>query len=173
MNLTLEMIYDLPNKVIENSTLYDGQVARIPDKICKEYKINEIKPKLFYMFTKFNSIKFYYNVATEELIKITSSYDIKDYESQRNTDSKIETVVMEKYDKMIWASKFYDSVISLSKGLTKQEGIYLAYGIMSSKTIDDIALMMDVCPRTVNPIGKSCIIKSWNALETFYEEVRK
>ena len=53
LNLTLDMIYDLPNKVMSNSETNENEVALIPIKECKEYNITEIKSKLSRMFSKF------------------------------------------------------------------------------------------------------------------------
>ena len=80
---------------------------------------------------------------------------------------------MEKYDNMIWASKFYESIISLSKGLTKNEAIFLTYGLIANRTNEFMAELMSVSVRTVDPIKKSCMVKAWLALETLYEEDKK
>ena len=120
LNLTLDMIYDLPNKV-----------------------------------------------------NVSPTYNFKDWMSQRSTMSQQERIVMEKYDNMIWASKFYESIISLSKGLTKNEAIFLTYGLIANRTNEFMAELMSVSVRTVDPIKKSCMVKAWLALETLYEEDKK
>ena len=173
LNLTLDMIYDLPNKVMSNSETNENEVALIPIKECKEYNITEIKSKLSRMFSKFNGVKFYYNIKPEELVNVSPTYNFKDWMSQRSTMSQQERIVMEKYDNMIWASKFYESIISLSKGLTKNEAIFLTYGLIANRTNEFMAELMSVSVRTVDPIKKSCMVKAWLALETLYEEDKK
>lgn len=170
LNLTLDKFYELPSLVIDNAKANETSVSLIPEKECNEYNISEIKSKLSRMFSKFNGVKFYYNVKPEELVNISASYDYKNWTSQRSTMSSQERAVMEKYDKMIWASNFYDSIISLSKGLTKREAIFLSYGLIAHQSLEYIAEIMEVSERTVYPIKKSCIVKAWLALETLYEE---
>lgn len=172
LNLTLDMIYDLPNRIVSNSETNEEKVAQIPEKECNTYNLIEIKSKLSHMFSRFNGVKFYYNIKSEEMVKISATYEYKDWMSQQSTISQQERIVMEKYDNMVWASKFYESIISLSKGLTKKEAIALAYGLIAHQSVEFMAEMMGVCPRTVFPIKKSCIVKTWLALETLYEEDR-
>lgn len=170
LNLTLNMIYELPMKVINISELNAEFVGMISESICNEYNITEIKTKLSRMFSKFNGVKFYYNVPLNESIKLTTSYDLKEGVSQRSVISKEELAVTKKIDSMIWASEFYESIINLSKGLTKSEAIYLSYGLIACKSNEYIAEILNVSTKTVQPIKKSCLIKTWTALETLYEE---
>lgn len=170
LNLTLDMIYDLPTKVINISEQNEEFVGMISESVCKQYDMNEIKYKLSHMFSKFNGVKFYYNVPLSESIKTTTSYGLREGSSQRTTISKEESAVTRKIDSMIWASEFYDCIISLSKGLTRSEAIYLSYGLIARKSNEYIAEVLHICPKTVQPIKKSCMIKTWVALETLYEE---
>lgn len=170
LKLTLDMIYDLPSKVIDISEQNEEFVGMISEKICNEYDITDIKNKLSQMFSKFNGVKFYYNIPLTESIKLTNSLEIREGSSQRSTISKAEQAVTRKIDSMIWASQFYDSIISLSRGLTKNEAIYLSYGLIACKSNEYIAEILNVSTKTVQPIKKSCLVKTWVALETLYEE---
>lgn len=170
LNLTLNMIYELPSKVINISEQNEEFVGMISESICNEYNIVEIKTKLSRMFSKFNGVKFYYNIPLNETIKLTSSYDTKEVKSQRGVISKEEIAITKKIDSMIWASEFYESIINLSKGLTKSEAIYLSYGLIACKSNEYIAEILNVSTKTVQPIKKSCLIKTWTALETLYED---
>ncbi len=175
LNLTLNMIYELPTKVIsisEDHSEDDDFVCMISESICNEYDIDDIKSKLSKMFSRFNGLKFYFNIPLSESIKITASYEIREGNSQRSTLSKEEQAVTRKIDSMIWASKFYDSIITLSKGLTKDEAIYLTHALMAGKSHESIAEKIGISVRSIQPIKKSCLVKSWMALETLYEEER-
>lgn len=175
LNLTLNMIYELPSKIINISTencKKDDFVCMISESMCNEYDIDDIKFKLTKMFSKFNGLKFYFNIPLSESIKITASCEIMEGNSGRSLVSKEEQAVTRKIDSMIWASKFYDSILSLSKGLTVNEATYLSYALIACKSHESIAETLNISIRSIQPIKKSCLVKTWIALETLYEEDR-
>lgn len=169
LKLTLDMIYELPSKVL-NISGENEFVGMISEKSCNEYDLTDIKTKLTKMFSKFNGVKFYYNIPISESIKLTSTWEKREGSCQRSSLSKSEQAVMNKIDSMIWASEFYDSIISLSKGLTISEAKYLCYGLIACKSNEYIAEILEVSTKTIQPIKKSCLVKAWLALETLYEE---
>jgi len=171
--LTLNMICDLPKSVISISKEHCDFVCQIPERVCNEHDIASIKPKLYRMFTKFNNVKFFYKVKSEDLVKVTPSYELREWSCQRSNISNQEIIVTRKVDNMIWAKKFYDTIITLSKGLTEREAIYLSYGIMGRKSNEFVAEILKIGTRSVQPIKKSCIVKTWMALETLYEDDEK
>ena len=163
------MIYELPTKVINISEENDKFVGLIAENVCNKYNIHEIKTKLSCMFTKFNKVKFYYITPISDTIQITTSYG-ENGRRKKSVLSKEELAVTNKIDSMIWASDFYNKVLSLSKGLTFSEAIYLSYGLIACKSNEYIAEILHVSPRSVQPVKKSCMIKAWAALETLYDE---
>ncbi len=170
LKLTLDMIYNLPTTVINISEQNEEFEGLISDRICSEYDISDIKSKLARMFDKFNGVKFYYNIPISDNIKITGSYEVKEGSSQQTIISKQDQAVTKKLDSMIWASDFYDSIISLAKGLTKGEAVYLVYGLFAHKSTEYIAEIINVSERTVRTIKRSCLVKTWLALEALYEK---
>lgn len=170
LKLTLDMIYELPTKVLNISEENEEFVGMISEKICNEYDLTDIKSKLSKMFSKFNGVKFYYNIPLSESIKLTNSLEIREGSCQRSGLSKSEQAVMRKIDSMIWASEFYDSILSLSRGLTISEAKYLCYGLIACKSNEYIAELLNVSTKSIQPIKKSCLVKTWAALEALYEE---
>ena len=168
-SLTLDMIYELPLKVIKESKEKGEFASMISENICDKYNINDIKAKITLMFAKFNSIKFYYNMPLSKTIRITPEYKEKPL-FKNEMRSKIDIAVSKKIDNMIWASEFYKSIIKLSKGLTYEEAYYLSYGLIACRSHEKIAEDLNISIRSIQPIKKSCLVKIWAALEIFYEE---
>lgn len=171
--LTLKMICELPKSIISISKENCDFVCRIPEKVCNKHNIASIKPKVYRMFTKFNNVKFFYKVKLEDLVNVTPSYELKEWSCQRSNLSEQERLVAKKVDNMIWAVKFYDALVTLSKGLTVQEAVYLSYGIMGRNSNEYVAEVLKIAPRTIQPIKKSCFVKTWLALEALYEDDEK
>ena len=168
--LTLDMIFNLPNEILDTSKKYKEMSEMLSISICNKYDTKELTGKINNMFVRFKNVKYFYNFSVESSIKITPTYQLSEGSGQRSNASQVESIVTREVDSIIWATKFYDTVIFVAKKLTEQEATYLVNSLIKNKSESAIAEILGVCPRTIHHIKKSCLIKVWAELEPLEDE---
>jgi len=167
--LTLDKILEFPNEIIETTKKYDEMSEIISNDICDMYDTKELANNVNKLFDKFKHIKYSCNFSVESAIKITTSYGLREGSSQRSRISQGENIVTREVDNLLWATKFYDTVIFTCQKLTNQEAIFLTDILIKNRSISDVAEKLEVCTRTVHHIKKSCLIKLWGELKSLDE----
>ena len=116
------------------------------------------------------NVKYFYNFSVESSIKITPTYQLSEGSRQRSNASQVESIVTREVDSIIWATRFYDTIIFAAKKLTEEEATYLVNSLIKNKSESAIADILGVCTKTVHHIKKSCLIKIWSELEPLENE---
>lgn len=168
--LTLDMIFNLPNEILDTSKKYKEMSEMLSISICNKYDTKELTGKINNMFVIFKNVKYFYNFSVESSIKITPTYQLSEGSRQRSNASQVESIVTREVDSIIWATKFYDTVIFAAKKLTEEEATYLVNSLIKNKSESAIADILGVCTKTVHHIKKSCLIKIWSELEPLENE---
>lgn len=168
-SLTLDKILEFPNEIIETTKKYDEMSEIISIAICDMYDTKELASNVNKLFDKFKHIKYSCNFSVESTIKITSTYGLREGSCQRGRTSQGENIITREIDNILWATKFYDTVMFTCQKLTNQEAIFLTYTFIKNKSISDVAEKLEVCTRTVHHIKKSCLIKLWGELKSLDE----
>lgn len=157
--LTLEMLLDLPEKVLtianNSSNIY---ISMLDKKTCDEYYYSELRKNLMEFFKSFNEIKYSFSEAAID-INYTSNYNITENKKVANINSKVENYVSKKIKKEKFALDIYNRVCSLSKKLTFNEAIYFVNTFFAGTSEENISEELGISRTYLQRIKKSCLVK--------------
>lgn len=168
--LNLNMILDLPNKIMNISAEYDEYSELLRKKVCESYDLKELRENVERKFNRFKDTKYLCKFPIEPTIKITPTYELKEEQKSNSPISKVEQTIMNQIDNQIWIQDFYNAMLTVAIKLTKQEATYLVDSFFKNKSEDFIAEKLQVCKMTLQNIKKSCLIKIWIEIRTLNED---
>lgn len=167
----------MKSEVVLNSTTFLGLQEEIL-KISKEHEYSsllsknmideyyylDMKKDIAKVFTKFNDMKYIVGHSNNYDLSSVSFDTLKVSLSKKNND-KVSNYVMKNVDLEIWTQDFYNTIISLSRSLTMQEGVYLVDALFANRSEEMISEKICVCRKTLQSIKKSCLVKLYLELK--------
>lgn len=166
-DLSLELLLDLPNKILNASNDNTSYLDLLSDDLVKKYFYSNLRKDLDKVFQKFKDYKYLY--STNENYSLSSSMKNLDnivVSFNRNND-KVSNYVMKQVDLEIWASDFYNSLLSISNKLTYNEAIYFVDTFFCGKTEEFISEKLLICKASLQKIKKSCLVKVYFELNCY------
>lgn len=161
--ITLEMIFNLPQKVLNDSKEYQENAILLRKEIYSKFDIKKLKQSLFAGFDRYSDVIYLYRFPN---CKITSEYELKENMRVNTIHDQVGDLIVKHLDEQIWATEFYYRLLNLSKKLTHQEIIYLVDVFFRRKTEESVYEKLGVCRNTLRRIRGSCIVKMWTELES-------
>lgn len=119
--LTLDMIFNLPNEILDTSKKYKEMSEMLSISICNKYDTKELTGKINNMFVRFKNVKYFYNFSVESSIKITPTYQLSEGSRQRSNASQVESIVTREVDSIIWPLNFMILLYLLLKNLQRKK----------------------------------------------------
>ena len=164
--ITLEMIYDLPQKIMHGSKEYQENAILLRKEIYSKFDIKKLKRAIISCFDRYSIVTYLYPFPN---YNIASKYELKENMHVNTKKDQVGDFVARRLDEQIWATQFYYCLLNLSKKLTHQEIIYLIDFFCRRKTEESISEKLGICRNTLRGIKGSCIVKIWTELESLFE----
>lgn len=158
-NLSLKQIVKLPSVIMRNASYYESYTDQLQDDICSQYSVPEMTLIINSLFKKFRNCKYVCRFSIEDTISITPSYEEKIGFIPKKISNKTEDAILGYLNNKHFVARFYDSLVDLSKKITKREAVYLVGAFFNGKSEEKIAEMIGISKTSLQPIKKSCLVK--------------
>lgn len=155
--VTIEMYFELPQKIIEFANKNEEYKLLLSDNYCKKYYYSNLRKEIERFFLKFNDIK--YTNDLEISPNISPLYNNEKVNSNKLND-KVNSYVSKRVDDQIWAKDFYNSLLNLANKMTYEEAIYLIGSFFSKFTEEKISENLNISRNTLQKIKKSSLLKA-------------
>ena len=165
--LSLEMLLDLPNKILNTSCDNAVYLDLLSENIVNMYFYSNLRKDLEKVFDKFKDYKYLY--STNQNYSLTSSMSNLERVTVNSSkiSDKVSSYVMKNVDLDIWANDFYNSLLRISNKLSYNEAIYFVDTFFCGKTEEFISEKLLICKASLQKIKKSCLVKVYMELNRF------
>lgn len=157
--ITLEMIFDLPQKILKDS--HENAIL-LRKEIYSQFDVRKLKQNILQGFNRYSDVTYLYRFPN---FKITGEYELKENMRVNKYYDQVGQSVAKRLDEQHWASQFYYKLLMLSQKLTLEETIYLVDVFFRRKTEESVHEKLGICRNTLRGIRGSCIVKMWTELE--------
>jgi len=145
-----EKYSSLPKIILEREKTY---TRLLDDEIIEKYYYKDMRREIDRWFNKLN----YLNCLCDFSI---SSNPLNEKVDTSNISDSVGKFVESKLDNNEWAINFYNGVVSLSKKLTKEEGIYMVYTFFINNSEEKISEELNISRFTLQKNKKELFSKN-------------
>ena len=159
--ITLEMIFNLPQKILNNSKEYQENAILLRKEIYNKFDVKKLKQNIIKGFDRYSNVTYLYRFPN---YIINTEYELKENMQVNKIIDQVGDLVSKSLDEQIWATQFYYSLLDISKKLTYQETIFFR-----RKTEESVHEKLAICRNTLRGVRGSCVVKMWTELENLLE----
>jgi len=169
LQFDVDKLLTLHSDLINISRKYSDLNVLLGDEIIENYNILDIKQQLLYLFSKFQSARYFIKTPIEEKAFVLSPSFARKEGYKYFNQSIIENTVATVVDNEILITSVYDHLRMVAQKLTIDEVDYLYYTFITHRTEETIAFKMGICKTSLQRIKKSCLIKLWFEYKDYFE----
>lgn len=163
----LEKIFNIDKVIISNVKRNNHINSLISSHFYDKLDVIYYKEELLKIFSKFKSTKYLYQFIGNS--GSSSLYDLSGIKSG-TISNPVFNQAKDMVDGKDFLESFYNSIISLSRKLTYEEGIYLVETFLDSLSEEKIANMLNFSKTNLQKYKKSCLVKMWVELSCYIEK---
>ncbi len=165
----VDKLLTLHSDLQDISRKYSDLNVLISDNIVKNYNILEIKQQLLFLFSKFQSARYFIKTPVEDKSFVLSPSFARREGYKHFNDSMVENAVATLIDNELLISSIYDHLITIARKLTLAEVDYFYYTFITHRTEETIAFKMGICKTSLQRIKKSCLFKLWVEYNDYFK----
>lgn len=166
-NLTLEMLLELPDKIINMSN--NSYISLLEKETYDYYYYSGLRNDLLKIFNRFNDIKYSLSYDNHGF-NVTGNYEFTENQKQLNNFDSVSNYVEKRLGLENYALKVYKKIINLSRKLTNSEAIYFVNTFFAKKSEEYTSERLEISRTYLQKIKKSCLVKTY--LE-FYDMIKR
>ena len=121
--ITFSDLIELPDRMLEkNAKIKYSTILEKSD--YEKYDVKLLKSDIEQHLERFQRNKCFFNVPTEDNIKLTPAYVLRDYDRVNNINDPVSNLITRKADEQHWLVDFYNKIMDLATILTYDETVY-------------------------------------------------
>lgn len=165
----VDKLLTLHSDLIDISRKYSDLNILLCDDVFENYNVLDIKQQLLYLFSKFQSARYFIKTPIEEKPLVLSPTFARREGYKYFNESMVENAVATLVDNEILLTSIYNHLIMVARKLTIDEVEYFYYTFITHRTEETIAFKMGVCKTSLQRIKKSCLVKLWVEYKDYFE----
>lgn len=159
--ITLDMLLDLPNTILNKSKEYNEYAELLRPNECINYNCKELRNSIEEKFNHFKNIKYFCKFSIESNINISQNMELKESCRLNHPSDSVGNLVEKSIDELLWGTEFYNRMLLVAPKLTMQEITYFIDTFFKHKSEEVISEQLGICKNTLLVIKKSCLVKVW------------